>query len=127
MSTRSDQILERFVKFHKENPEVWKLFVQFTQTLLFTARKTYSADAVCHRIRWHYATNDKNGDFKINDHYTALYARLWAVKFPERKDFFRLRHRKSEHQPERSELFEGETNAPAEINPELEEKLKALL
>lgn len=124
--SRSGQIFDRFSKFHKENPEVWEKFKEFTLSLVFAGRKNYSADAVCHRIRWHYAIGS-SGDVKINDHYTALYARMWAISHPEHKDFFRMRHRPSEKRPERPGSLDVGSNATAEIDPDLEKSLRELL
>ena len=127
MSTRADQIFENFAKFHRANPEVWQKFKEFTQTLISAGRSNYSADAVCHRIRWHYATQSKGEDFKINNNYTALYARMFMVQFPEHAGFFRLRHRQSEFRPERPDAIEGATSADVGIDDEITRKLKALL
>ncbi len=101
MKTRADQIFERFKKFHAENPRVWFLFKLFTEAAMASGRKHYSADAVFHRIRWMEEVETKSEAFKLNDHYTSLYARLFEAARPEHAGFFRKRHRKSKHQGER--------------------------
>lgn len=105
--TRAEQIQERFDKFHAANPKVWELFEEYTMKLIAGRWTHYSADAVCHRIRWHMAIEVKSGDgFKINDHYTCLYARMFEEKHPEHDGFFRKRHRPSDHKQERMGGFE---------------------
>ena len=87
---------ERFEKFHAENPVVYRLFCRFADELLARGRTRYSADAICHRIRWHVAVETTDMDFKINDHYTAFYARLWMKDHPEFGEFFETRRQRSE-------------------------------
>lgn len=38
----------------------------------------YSADAILHRIRWHYRIDRGERDFKCNDHWTSRLSR-WAM------------------------------------------------
>lgn len=101
MKTRADQIFENFKAFHLKHPEVWALFKGLTLKLIKAGHKSYSADAVCHQIRWHYDIEGVANDIKINNNYTANYARLFEVAHPEHAGFFRKRHRKSKHQGER--------------------------
>lgn len=124
--TRSDQLFDQFEKFHRANPKVWNLFVSFTNQLLAAGHAHYSADAVLHRIRWESAIQTGGSSFKLNNNLTSLYARLFAVKFPQHAKFFRLRHRNSEQKPERPDALEESTNADDEIDNELRKKLLAL-
>jgi hypothetical protein len=55
--------------------------------------KHYSADAVLHRIRWHYQIERGDRAFKCNDHWTAPLARWFLRHHPELPDFFELRER----------------------------------
>jgi hypothetical protein len=73
---------------------VWELFKRFTAEAFLSGLKSYSADAICHRIRWHSDVEVK-GDLKLNNNFTAFFARLYMVKFPDRDGFFNLRQRKS--------------------------------
>ena len=96
-STRADQIFERFKLFHFNNPIVWELFNKFAQELIANGFNRYSSDAIFHRIRWHMNVEIKTkSKVKLNDHYTAYYARLFTVAHPEHEGFFRNRKRKSE-------------------------------
>lgn len=54
----------------------------------------YSADAVLHRIRWHFHVDQGNREFKANDHWTAPLARWFLGKHPDLKGFFELRERR---------------------------------
>lgn len=86
-------IQTRFEAFDREHPEVWRLFQQFAGELLEAGHKHYSADAILHRIRWHYSVEHRQGTFKITDHLSSRYARKLAHTEPERfADFFEFRN-----------------------------------
>lgn len=93
--TRADQLLAAFVKFHTDNPQIWELFCRFTQEAIASGRKHYSADCVCHRIRWNTEVETSGSDVKINNNHTAYYARMFQAKYPEHAGFFRNRKRPS--------------------------------
>lgn len=86
---------ERFEKFDREYPEVWRLFERFAFELIERGWPHYSADAIVHRIRWHFEIERKADDFKINNNFVALYARKWARLHPVHADFFETRVRRS--------------------------------
>lgn len=55
--------------------------------------RRYSADAILHRIRWHYQIEKGDHAFKCNDHFTAPLARWFMTRHPELPKFFELRER----------------------------------
>lgn len=69
------------------------MFCQFTLDRIRRGFKNYSADAIFHRIRWEMQKPDYEvgKEFKLNDHYTAFYARAFMKSFPEHYGFFRTR------------------------------------
>jgi hypothetical protein len=81
----------RFWAFHEENPRVYELFCRFTQEAIDAGRERLGARLVWERIRWYTLIETTDPDFKINDHYIAYYARLWAQEHPRYSDFFRFR------------------------------------
>jgi hypothetical protein len=91
--TRRQQLLEQFKRFNKEHPEVWKLFVRFTKDRIAQGFEHYSSDAICHRVRWEtdQPTYDKDKEFKLNNNFTAFYARRFHRRYPEHDGFFRTR------------------------------------
>jgi hypothetical protein len=83
---------EDFDRFHRNNPAVWELFVQYTHTMIATGRRRYSARMVIYRIRWETDLTTKSGDgFKINNNHTPYYARLFNQEYPHHVGFFSLR------------------------------------
>ena len=98
--SRADQIFSAFARFHSANPVVWQLFERFSLDLIANGRQHYSSDAVFARIRWHVDTETKGeGDLKLNNNFSAYYARLFHVAHPQHDGFFRNRKRTSEDRP----------------------------
>jgi hypothetical protein len=90
------RIEERFWRFHAENPHVYFLFDRFTREIIKRGYDQHSARDVVHRIRWetNIVTNDR--DFKINDHYSPYYGRLWMRNNPVYDGLFRFRRLRNE-------------------------------
>ncbi len=86
----------RFREFDRAHPDVWRLFRQFALELLQAGREHYSADAILHRIRWHFATSGKCHDgFKMNNNFSSRYARKLAAEDERFRGFFEFRRLKS--------------------------------
>jgi hypothetical protein len=81
----------RFAEFDASHPEVWALFQCFTLGLIAAGKKHHSSDAVLHRVRWETDAGNKSGDYKINNNWSAFYARKFHKKFPRHAGFFRTR------------------------------------
>lgn len=94
---RRQSISERFEAFDAAHPDVYQLFHKFAGDLRARGRKRYSADAILHRIRWHMATSSAAtaDEFKINNDYSAYYARKLAAEHEEFRDFFETRKLKA--------------------------------
>jgi len=107
-TTRHAELDAAFREFHEANPDVWRLFVRFTFDVIRRGFKHYSSKSIFERIRWHtdIETVIQTGeikDFKLNNNYTAAYARLFGQTYPEHAGFFRLRKRTSKSRPARGE------------------------
>lgn len=89
---RTQTLEEQFWKYHRANPDVFRLFAKYAFEVKSAGFKRYSARAIIHRIRWHVdmATTDPNHDgFKISNNHSPYYARLLQAKYPlEFEDFF---------------------------------------
>lgn len=91
----SSPLESAFQDFHEANPGVYRLFDRFTRQLLTRGVSRYSADAILHRIRWETAITTGD-EFKINNNFSAYYARLWLRNNPEHSGFFVLRSLRAE-------------------------------
>lgn len=54
----------------------------------------YSADALLHRIRWHFQVEKQDRDFRANNNWTATLARWFIARNPHMEKFFELRESK---------------------------------
>lgn len=96
---RRAQAAIEFEKFDSDNPEVWSLFQRFAFEAFVAGHRRFSADAILHRIRWQTSVEMVAAGgaarlrFKINDHFSAFYARKFARCHPAQSDFFELRSR----------------------------------
>jgi hypothetical protein len=92
---------ENFEEFHKNNPEIYTLFIKFTNMVIERKRKYYSAKAIFHRIRWESMissdTHQLLGDYKIDDGWISHYARKFMDDFPQHQGFFQTRDRKNSY------------------------------
>lgn len=100
-------ISEAFERFDRCNPNVYELFKRYTREVLkkkggWTKEKGLnpnfktSAKLIINRIRWemYFETNSEDA-FKINDAFSAYYARKFANDYPVFKDIFNYRDLRS--------------------------------
>jgi hypothetical protein len=89
-------IEDRFREFDRAHPDVFNLFVNLAMDLRRQGVQHYSADAICHVIRWFKITSGKDDSgFKINNNYTAFYARKAMAEVPALDGMFLTRERRA--------------------------------
>lgn len=94
-------IQEAFEDFHRENPHVYKKFVELSFRAINKGKKKISFKMIMNVIRWeHYLETNEQTDlflngqktkFKINDAYGSRYARIFAKDYPEHSEKIELR------------------------------------
>jgi len=98
-------LLGRFNKYHKANPHVYAEFVKQATEMKKHASKC-SAWLIIAKIRWDHKVKAGDGEeFKINNDYIAIYARLLIYNLPEFEGFFELKEMKR-----MSDVFKGTTD-----------------
>jgi len=103
-STRADEIERAAQDYVLDNPHVWRHFVRFARQAARSGRKHYSARAIFHRIRWHLEVEvEGDHEFKINNNFSAVFARWFHRTHPQHDGFFRLRARVSENHKARGD------------------------
>lgn len=92
-----DRIERAFWAFHVANPRVYAELRDHALHLRRKGRTHYGIKALFEVVRFHRAlqTTDKCAEWKINNNYSALYARLLMANEPELSDFFRTRFRRA--------------------------------
>lgn len=101
-SSRYEEMRAACIAFHKANPRVWVLFVQFTFDRINRGFANYSVNAVFERIRWEtdQARVDPAQAFKLNNNHRPFYARAFMTRFPQAPEgFFRTRTQTSKASP----------------------------
>jgi len=95
----------KFWEVHALNPAIYDKINAQAQTLLSQGRTHYGVEAFFASIRWDSVLGMNNEEFKMNDHYTAYYARFWLQNNPYFWGFFELRRVKGEY-PKKDEAEE---------------------
>jgi len=102
LESRADQIERAAHDFLKRNPEFWDEFCRRAFLLRRHGHKHYSARAIVQNIRWHTDIGDIGKDYKINDHHTPVFARMFNAAYPQMGGFFHLREQISKRVAVRS-------------------------
>lgn len=82
-----------FLEYHKTNPHLYDAFKAVAFDAMKMGFKTYGANGIFEIIRWKRAERG-DGEFKINNNFAPLFARLFANEFPQYSSFFRYRKSK---------------------------------
>lgn len=86
----------RFGIWIEEHPVAEEKFIELAVEAKRAGFKRYSADAIVHRLRWHFDVEMRlEGGFKWNDHFTSRLARRAMERVPELEGFFELRRLRS--------------------------------
>lgn len=101
MKTRHEEMEEKALEFHQQNPKVWEYFVQFSMERIARGFAVYSVNGIFERIRWETDQADVDGksSFKLSNNHRAFYARWFMKAYPEYNGFFRLRPQRSKALP----------------------------
>ena len=83
---------QKFKVIHKERPAIYVEFCRVSEELISRGHKQYSAYGVMHIVRfciWKEGVSMKpSEEYKVSDHMTPFYARLFLRDFPGHEDFF---------------------------------------
>jgi hypothetical protein len=91
------KLQNKFKEFDDANPQIWELFVKYTQEVISAGKKRYSSKAVFERIRWHTNIETQSDvEFKLSNNHTAYYARKYMEVFPEMEGFFKIKELRGE-------------------------------
>ncbi len=90
-----------FLVFHTANPHVYEHFKNYAlKWINRPGKKTtkISSKQIIGRIRWFVEVEVETEltEFKINDAFTAHYARLFIKDFPQHRDLFEVRKLRTE-------------------------------
>ena len=80
----------RFQAFHQANPHVLDALIDICLDVQARGRRRWSTKGAFEVLRWASIRTDSD-DFKLNNNYTAPYARLIAMVEPRLASFFAMR------------------------------------
>tara|TARA_A100001015_G_scaffold113143_1_gene125699 strand:+ start:1523 stop:1873 length:351 start_codon:yes stop_codon:yes gene_type:complete len=100
---------DKFIKFHAQNPHVWREFKRLAFDALEKGHRNYSAKLIIEMIRWESKIETEKVDsFKISNEITSFYPRMFHNSFPQLKGFFKTREVEEfdpeKHSPKQKEL-----------------------
>ena len=87
-----------FFAFHAKYPEVYALFERFALEAIHAGRESIGAKAVWERMRWETAIGSartNSEQYRLNNNFTAYYAREFVERHPELADVFETRRVRS--------------------------------
>ena len=83
---------EKFKVIHRNRPHIYRKFKEVSSTLMERGYSHYSAYGVMHIVRFQVwekgVTMKPEEDYKISDHMTPFYTRLFLRDYPEHETFF---------------------------------------
>ena len=91
MQDAASAIHQQFLEFHRQNPEVYDELRRLALQLRQAGRKRYGLKGLFEVLRWQRALSTSGDAFKLNNNYTAYYARLLMAHEPALVGFFETR------------------------------------
>lgn len=84
-------IREAFLRFHHENPHVYKELVRLSRQLIEHGTRRIGIKMLFEVLRWQHLIRTRGDDFKLNNNYHSYYARMIMAREPDLRGVFELR------------------------------------
>lgn len=81
-------IVEKFFKYHNENPHVYGLVKRFAYEAKNSGRTRFGIKMIWERMRWYMTIETNDDKFKLCNDYHSCYARLLMTDDPSFEKFF---------------------------------------
>ncbi len=78
---RPSKLTLAFLAFHRDNPQIYELFVKFARTVARNHNR-FGSRAILERIRWETNVESSHQTLKIPNAYSAYYSRLFEIDHP---------------------------------------------
>ena len=89
-------LAEKFAAFHAANPHVADALERLAEQWFAAGNAKCSTKLLMERARWEFGISGTGDDYRLNNNWTAFYARLLIARRPEWADAFALRTQPSE-------------------------------
>ena len=90
-----DPLQQRFEAYHAEHPEVYRWLREMAFAAVRRGRTRVGVKALYEVLRWKRNVEAGDDGFKLDNSYTALYARKLMNENPELRGLFETRKRKA--------------------------------
>jgi len=90
-----ETIDERFAAFHKANPHVYSVLKKEALRMKWLGFKKFGMKSLFEVLRWQSGIQTQGEPWKLNNDFTACYARKLMAEVPALEGFFEVRERKS--------------------------------
>lgn len=87
-----------FQRHHAESPEIYEWFCRFTLEKIHKGAKHVGAKAVWERLRFESPVREDGSPYKLNNNFTAFYARLFMQDHPQYAGIFETRTAKADEE-----------------------------
>lgn len=84
-------LVRRFVAWHRAHPHVYRLIERFVAELRDRRVRRAGIKAIWERVRWEMAVETSSRSPRLNNNWTAYYARLLIIDHPEWGEMFATR------------------------------------
>lgn len=91
-----ETIAARFDSFHALNPHVYVAIVSLARELRRQGWAKAGMKQIFEQLRWRFAVATRGDAWRMNNNYTAHYARLVMSREPDLAGFFETRERKTD-------------------------------
>jgi hypothetical protein len=86
---------KKFLDFHEKNPQVYKVLLMLAREAVRRGRTKIGMKMLYERARWEFFLGTAGDDeYKLNNNYTAFYARLIMRENQDLRDVFETRQQK---------------------------------
>jgi len=92
---RAPTLQERFNTFHGANPHVYHVLVDLAREAKDAGRTRVGMKEIYEVARWRLRLKTKGDEFRLNNSYTSLYARLIVDTQSDLADMFEMRRRRA--------------------------------
>jgi len=82
-----------FFEFHRQNPKVYDELVTLARKIKSRGYRKYSIKGLYEVLRFNRALKTTGKEFKLNNNYTASYARMIMTNESDLNGFFDIRER----------------------------------
>ena len=94
----------KFEAFHRANPHVLDAIIRTAHELRNRGVERAGMKLIFERLRWLYTIQTKGDDYRLNNNWTAYYARLVPLVEPSLVGMFSVRVQADEWTPDLAEL-----------------------